>query len=76
MVTTSWCGPTAFPRHGPIDAALPAVASSPLCSLVVTCWVQKEKTGFKKHEWALYSVASSSYSPLQNQFLPRVRIIL
>ena len=44
MVTTSWCGPTAFPRHGPIDAALPAVVSaSPLCSVVVTCWVQKEK---------------------------------
>ena len=20
---TRWCGPTAFPRHGPIDAALP-----------------------------------------------------
>jgi hypothetical protein len=27
----------------------PTVAASPLCSLFVTCWVQKKKTGFKKH---------------------------
>ena len=29
MVTTSWCGLTAFPRHGPIDAVLPRSCGFP-----------------------------------------------
>ena len=29
MVNTSWCGPTALPRHGPIDAFLPRSGGFP-----------------------------------------------
>ena len=49
MVTTSWCGPTAFPRHGPIDAVLPRSGGFPAVQPRRHLLGAERKTGFKKH---------------------------
>jgi hypothetical protein len=49
MVTTSWCGPTALPRHGPIDAALPRSGGFSAVQPRRHLLGAERKTGFKKH---------------------------
>jgi hypothetical protein len=90
---TSWCGPTVFPRHGPIGAVLPrsggfpavqpirhllgartdieipsspAVAASPLCSLVMTSAIASNAAivGFRR---APCTTSRSSKGQLQQQ---------
>jgi len=43
MVTTSWGGPIAFPRHGPIGAVFPRSGGFPAVQPRRHFWVQKEK---------------------------------
>jgi hypothetical protein len=43
------CGPTALPRHGPIDAFLPRSGGFPALQPRRHLFGAERKTGFKKH---------------------------
>jgi hypothetical protein len=49
MVNTSWCGPAALPRHGPIGAFLPRSGGFPALQPRRHMLGAERKTGFKKH---------------------------